>query len=297
MICQTDAMAQYRMSLADLDILTWDTARNPYGYSGRPMRLYKEQDVQCKALVRYGGPERLLAYLRKLHKTHLKRKVNNKKPFQHPAEYPIVSDTIATTGVSFSSTTAATYDKHVGRSAKLQEIKDKLAPWHPGGWDLPKRSDREYAMYRALDTLASSYPLRPAVPFPSPPSVDVLCEVLKAAPELPKHWGESVEGLDYVYGNYDTEDSYEWSPEYLCRLYDALRTVKIAHGTDGLASVRWEVYDCSCQRMDDGPHYDWRVAELRWHDEASRWLKKGYLSRDISTYCGSSSQGPESSAA
>lgn len=116
-------------------------------------------------------------------------------------------------------------------------------------FDVPNlsRREREEAMDKAFRTL-KDYPSRPAEPLPSSPAVDALRAVLGDAPKYPPmdQWEKEFDDLDMSHGSSpDYMPKYEWSSDYVGRLFEALHEVVEAHGMGdaGWRTARWEVYE------------------------------------------------------
>ena len=158
----------------------------------------------------------------------------------------------------------STYEPYVAVSPILQDVKRRMEPWlwkeciaainesnlmndHPGSAGLSKRV-QEQVMQLALHDFAKSYPPRPKAPLPPSPTVDALRDILKDAPSYPtqEDWGNEFDNLDIGGDTWpDYETKYEWSKEFLGRVFHALRDIIEAHGMgdQGWASARWEVYE------------------------------------------------------
>ncbi len=111
------------------------------------------------------------------------------------------------------------------------------------------RWDELSPMKAALD-IAPMYPARPADPLPSSPSVDRVRAVLACAARAPEPqgagYGKPVAGLADLHNCWpDQVDWYDWSADYLERLFAAILEVVEEHGVgvEGWEGVRWEVYD------------------------------------------------------
>ena len=96
--------------------------------------------------------------------------------------------------------------------------------------------------------LAKNYPPRPEAPLLSSPTIDAFRNILKDAPKYPKPQdrGKEFDNLDMGGDTWpDFEITYEWSKEFLGRVFHALRDIIEAHGMgdQGWASARWELYE------------------------------------------------------
>ncbi len=155
------------------------------------------------------------------------------------------------------------YDPEVGHSAKLLRIKMKMAPWlwrqfnnaliehnirgiAVGSIPFETPESREGPMRRA-ELIALSYPPRPLIALPSSESVDRIRAILAEAVSPPDahepEYGQQIDGLDFI--EYKSLKWYQWSKEYLDRLFSALiRVIECDNGDDeDWKSIRWEVYD------------------------------------------------------
>ena len=108
-------------------------------------------------------------------------------------------------------------------------------------------AQRERPLVLALQ-VAKTYPPRPRDRLPSSASVDALRALLAQAASPPEEddYGVQVEGLEYKYIAFPEETEwYEWSVDYLERVYSALVAVIKEHGQgdEGWRTIRWEVYD------------------------------------------------------
>ncbi len=155
------------------------------------------------------------------------------------------------------------YDPEVGHSAKLLRIKMKMAPWlwrqfnnaliehnilgiAVGSIPFETPESRESPMRRG-ELIALSYPPRPLIALPSSESVDRVRAILAEAASPPDahepEYGQQIDGLDFI--EYKSLKWYQWSKEYLDRLFSALiRVIECDGGADeDWKSIRWEVYD------------------------------------------------------
>ena len=145
---------------------------------------------------------------------------------------------------------------------ELVDLRDRLAPWQWTAfnsaldvWHKCNHSRRSAVWYRISGlrlslNFAKTYPPRPTEPLPSSPAVDKLRAVLAQAPSLPEHgseeYGQEIEGLSRT-GGPPHAWYYDWSNDYLQRLFSALNDVirvgKAERDFDKWRAIRWEVYD------------------------------------------------------
>ena len=159
-------------------------------------------------------------------------------------------------------------------------------------------AQRERPLVLAMQ-VAKTYPPRPRDRLPSSASVDALRAVLARAASPPEEddYGVQVEGLEYKYIAFPEEiEWYEWSVDYLERVYSALVAVIKEHGQgdEGWRTIRWEVYDkvraWISTRMRGHSDLSQYAESMRkpieycmdrnlWEDDAAKWLE-GRLTTD-----------------
>ncbi|KAH9891868.1 hypothetical protein C8Q73DRAFT_792187 [Cubamyces lactineus] len=292
-INKTRALNEYRLKPEDLEGLACKAKEKYHAGFTVNAQMYKEQDIERKAWERHGGPDAFEAYLQKLRERHAK--ANKTTPFVQPAQYN--KPAAGTVGVVQYNPPPATYDRYVGSSAVLSEIKMQMAPWlwtacnkaldgvdaadYPyngvdgGSYSRPK--DREGPMQEAL-RLAYKYPARGETPLPSSPAVDNLRAVLADAPRFPPDHlhGKHVDGMDMKeICSPEYNFVYEWETSYLDRVFTALMQVIHAHGTgaDGWFSARWEVYD---KYVECFGGLSYKRKDGVWSDISAHWLDGQY---------------------
>ena len=208
-----------------------------------------------------------------MHDKHVETR-GPRAPFVRPLLYKIAGSTALHASQSVrASTTKANKPKaappivdKAASNAELARIKQAMQPWL---WDactyaldvdieptnfifeserlFRRMRDRVRPMKDVLEE-TKSYPMRPPQPLPPSAGVDKLRAVLAASAHLPKEmdFGIEVEGLAYRSCFSPNEiEWYEWSAEYLERLFAAILEVVDEHvlGEAGWATVRWEIYD------------------------------------------------------
>ena len=154
-------------------------------------------------------------------------------------------------------------DRYVCSSPILRNVKAELSPWlwnacnvaldHVllrGQFPRTPRDlgpHREVTMLRAASFIRSHthYAERPAQPLGSSRSMMQLRAVLRQAPIAPApgspQWGGDVDGLVF-----DREgEYYDWSPDFLQRVFDVACGVveELGTGDAGMRTARWEIYD------------------------------------------------------
>ncbi|PIL35026.1 hypothetical protein GSI_02813 [Ganoderma sinense ZZ0214-1] len=296
------ALQQYRLKQEDIKSLPFEKRSTVVAGKKRDMYLYKERDVERKAWERYGGPEGFEAYLKILHDKHVEAK-GTRAPFVRPSSYKISGSNVPAASQSArASATKTAKPKASGASltvdkaatdAELARIKQSMQPWL---WDacihaldadieptdfvmadgrlLRRVRDRLGPMKDALET-TKTYPVCPAQALPPSASVDKLRAVLAASPCLPGEldFGADVERLTYCtcYVPYEIE-WYEWSAEYLERLFAAILEVVEENGLGetGWATVRWEIYDKYAKTFGEGIKY--HRDGMIWGDKGAEWL-------------------------
>ncbi|KAI0642895.1 hypothetical protein C8Q79DRAFT_194345 [Trametes meyenii] len=278
------------------------------------MILYKERDVERKAWERHGGPEGFDAYLAKLRGQHTRTRTT---AFTQPSTY-------SSNGVYLSQarTRLSTFDMRTGTPQVLHRTQMEMPNWlwnvcnkildwydaiyadpYEGLASLYATTRSREAPMEAAARVARSYPPRPVATLPPSPTVDAVRAILAEAPRLPhgephEAWSEEAlfaRGITATHHSWpEDEYTYEWSSEYLDRLFSALCEVIIALGTGdaGWRAIRWEVHDkyLDCFK---GMSYDRK--ERRWTDEAAQWLDGSYptTGRDISFAVSSRSKSSE----
>ncbi|PIL35029.1 hypothetical protein GSI_02816 [Ganoderma sinense ZZ0214-1] len=280
-ITKGNAVKQYHLKQSDFEGIPFRTEQTvAKGRFITSMYIYKERDIERRAWEKHGGPEGYNKYLTKLRAMRIK-KHGPHSYFPQPSTYDDprggVYGASIQPGIPSGSNVG---DPYVGRSPTLLKIKNQMAPWlwtaynkalsdldEPNWMSIglsgrglfTEDRDREWPMKRAL-VPASTYPPRPAHPLASSGSVDRVRAVLEEATSLPEGTQEE-----------DVED-YEWSEDYLERLFSALIEVVNQHGlgAEGLEGIRWEVYDKRVACMHDGIYYD-RGDDV-WSDGAAEWL-------------------------
>ncbi|KAI1790004.1 hypothetical protein LXA43DRAFT_541076 [Ganoderma leucocontextum] len=180
----------------------------------------------------------------------------------------------------------------------LDDLRDRLAPWQWTAfnkaldiWHKCNHSRRSAVWYRISGLrlslkIAKTYPQRPSEPLPSSPAVDRLRAVLAQAASLPTHgsekYGEEVEGLSRT-GGPPHAWTYDWSDEYLQKLFSALIDVikvgKVDRDFDKWKAIRWEVYDRFVECTNKGPMFCWW--STGWTDPAAEWLEGGLSERAL----------------
>ncbi|KAI1782097.1 hypothetical protein LXA43DRAFT_1151152, partial [Ganoderma leucocontextum] len=315
-ISKTLALQQYRLKPQDLDGLVFAKKRTRVSGYLHDMFLYKEREVERRAWERHGGPEGFDAYLTKLHERHASKK-GESSLFVQPASYD------AGSGKRHRDTTPdknpmciypnvvppwEPYDE-TAISLERAHIQQSMPPWL---WDACNlalnelyeadlvhgwldnvlseggRWDELSPMKAALD-VAPMYPARPSEPLPSSPSVDRVRAVLACAaraPEAGVGYGKPVDGLEDIHSCWpDPVDWYDWSVDYLERLFTAILEVVEEHGVgvEGWESLRWEVYDKYVESLRCGVKYD---SEARtWSDCAAQWLDGPLVGCDLESSC------------
>lgn len=220
-------------------------------------------------VYRLGSFSLVARRLEDLRKEHERKKL--KGSFQAPAAYSPRGQGASMTIERLSPPPGgykfdwATYEPFVDTSPVLQGIKATMVPWlwrecmsainehnlMDEGVQGMSQWDREKAMQEAVRDLANKYPPRPVEPLPSSPAVDALRAVLEEAPAYPpaERLGEEFDNLDMSGDTWpDFEPHYEWSLDYVGRIFRALRDIIDAHGMgdQGWATARWEIYEVVC---------------------------------------------------
>nr|VWO99652.1 Succinate-semialdehyde dehydrogenase (EC [Ganoderma boninense] len=289
-IAKTLALHEYRLKPRDLDGLAFTKKRVTSSGYRHDMFLYSEREVERKAWQRHGGPEGFDAYLDKLRKRHMTKK-DASSPFVQPASYNPGGATRARHRYTDPDPVQIPdknpmcvypnvvppwepYDETFV-SAERARIREAMPPWL---WEACTRSLHELYesqitygwLERALSegskwdelspmktalTIASLYPVRPPELLPPSPSIDRLRAVLASAARIPEvgvGYGQPVDGLEDLHMHFpDLLEWYDWSAEYLERLFAAILDVIEEHGfgAEGWEGVQWEVYDKACARF------------------------------------------------
>ncbi|KAM5536875.1 hypothetical protein V8D89_009422 [Ganoderma adspersum] len=243
--------------------------------------VYSEREVERRSWELYGGQDGL--------EQHLRNEGSKPKKNLPPPEEE------------------ETFDSE----KEMNDLRDQLAPWQ---WtvfnkalDLWRKcnNSRRSAVWYRISVLrlslkfAKTYPPRPPEPLPSSPAVDRLRAVLAQAAALPaynsKLYGEEIEGLSRT-GGPPHGWTYDWSDDYLQKLFSALNDVirvgKVDKDYEKWRAIRWEVYDKFIECTNKGPSFQWWATG--WTDPAAEWLEGGLTDRVVAwTYRGRCPAGKE----
>ncbi|KAJ7840153.1 hypothetical protein B0H13DRAFT_1732197 [Mycena leptocephala] len=270
-ISKTKAVAEYRLSAADLEGLSSTMSEAIVKVRGEdrvvPMILYNERQVEHLAWRIRGGPDAFETYLNKLRATHAKTHPN--KEFKESASYSRVN---ITGGVSLMQ---AAPSRTLVDPLKQQFVDlGRLWLWEAAnmvfaatanefGVEHYFPSEKEAALRLPSLLGPNAYPTRPGTLPPATQSYTKLRSVLAQAPS-------TRDELD-SYEDHVEETTYFWKEEYMAELFNALIAVIHEHGIEGVGwkSARWEVYDTHTRCIQ--PLSFWH-SEREWCDEVQDWL-------------------------
>ncbi|TFK25356.1 hypothetical protein FA15DRAFT_737461 [Coprinopsis marcescibilis] len=259
--------------------------------------LYREQDVERLAWRKYGGPEEFAAMLGDCEKKYKKRWPS--KQFPQPAAYNPSSargwvDAL-TLPPSYYTTLASVEDRV--KSKLVQKAHGDEWLWHAclKAWrrtlstyedyiPIPGQTHLHYC--EAACNVLPTYPPRINPPQPLPPSFQNLQGVLDEAPDFRPMEEDYIThpAIEQCDDHVDGWTWYEWTTQYLERVFHALITIIKHHGVGptGWKAARWMVYDAHSRSLGGITSKLVRGDWVPDSDEAFHWLegqgKESYFS-------------------
>ncbi|KAF9482626.1 hypothetical protein BDN70DRAFT_918979 [Pholiota conissans] len=288
-ITKTDAMKRYHLNKKDMDGLNYTTTTaNSFVkiterfYKAVESHVYKERDVEMRAWEKHGGPE---GFQRMLNKRAKGGKKSNNKPKSYevgvdPAPVPLpaalVPDIdIETPNIILGDIKANMQDRN---ELWLWDAVNKVLHEMRIPDTSPDGRDRTTLMMCADNTLQGHYPQRPASAYSLPPnsaSVEALNKLLSRAPST-----QDGPAIDSQYDDAAKNMVVEWKKAYKDKVFAKLSGVLQEHGSYGLETARWIVYDkyvkCGMSSLDYQPNPKWPAespSQWIWNDSAKFWLE------------------------